>query len=636
MLDPNARYLYLEALRPPEGYHLDRAVATTFSLDLLALLMVPLSFAMFECEGADQALKDPLGLVEALRRTTDKLAVFCQRGQIAIPPADQLLYSYLEPMVVEVMLPNHSGVFHPKVWLMRFMAEGEPTIHRFLCLSRNLTFDKSWDTVLVLEGTVQQRKVGYSRNRPLSDFIAHLPNLARGNGRIVQISDRIVRDIELLSEEVRRVDFKPPSGFKNEIAFRPVGIPGYRRFSIKGRVDRLLIVSPFLSGSLLTRLTENPAKHILVSRVESLDELREDERARFSEILVMDEAAARLGEVDEQNIEEAEVSEAEDVESGNGFGLFGLHAKLFVSKAGWDARLWTGSANATNAAFDGRNVEFMVELYGKHGKIGIDKILGHDDRRTTFRDLLKSYVPPKESPPSDPELHQLEEQVKSIRRELLTLDLRLSVRQVAGKSTHDLVLSVDPQKPCPLLEEIEGRCWPITLQRGYARDLSVLFTAREIVFTGISTVSVTSFLAFELTAKSGEKKHSAHFVLNLPIEGIPEDRNDYILRSILSERDRFLRYLMFLLSEEGTEPTWLMDPRGHTGSGGGSRSGLRLGESVLMEKLVRAYSRAPEKLDRIAALVDDLCKTPEGRQLLPEGFEELWRVIWEAKLETRL
>jgi hypothetical protein len=36
----------------------------------------------------------------------------------------------------------------------------------------------------------------------------------------------------------------------------------------------------------------------------------------------------------------------------------------------------------------------------------------------------------------------------------------------------------------------------------------------------------------------------------------------------------------------------------------------------------------------VAKLVDELCKTPEGRELLPEGFEELWRVIWNARQEV--
>ena len=42
MLDPEARYIYLNELKPPAGYVLDRAVATTFSLDLLTLLFLSL------------------------------------------------------------------------------------------------------------------------------------------------------------------------------------------------------------------------------------------------------------------------------------------------------------------------------------------------------------------------------------------------------------------------------------------------------------------------------------------------------------------------------------------------------------------------------------------------------------------
>lgn len=627
MLEPSARYLYLEALRPPEGYVLDRAVATTFSLDLLTLLMAPLSFAMFECESKDRALQNPLALLDSLQQAAQKVSVFCQKGRIAVPSTHQVLYSYLEPMVVEVAPEHPSGVFHPKIWLIRFAAQDRPVVYRFLCLSRNLTFDKSWDTVLSLEGMVQQRQKGYGRNRPLSDFIAYLPRLAS------HVDGRIVKDIELLSDEVRRVDFKPPSGFRNEIAFRPVGIPNYRTFRIKGRVDRLLVVSPFLSGGLLKRLAKNPGEHVLVSRVESLDELTKRELERFDEILVMDEAAARRGEVDVGDAEDAEDKESEDTESDLASELSGLHAKLFVAKAGVNARVWTGSANATNAGFGGSNVEFMVELHGKHSEVGIDKILARGDHRTTFRDLLRTYEAPEEPPPGDPELRRLEERVEALRREISSHDLRLSVRPGAGSGIHDVVLSVDLEAPPPVLTEVEGRCWPITLKSRSAKDLRPLFDVRDISFSEMSTVSVTSFIAFKLTAKSGAKSKSVRFVLNLPIEGIPEDRDDCILRSIVSDGNRFLRYLLLLLSEEDIEWMWLTDTQKQAGAPIDSQPGLGLGDSVLMEKLVRAYSRAPEKLDRIAALVEKISRTSEGRELLPDGFEELWQVIWEARLE---
>ena len=49
--------------------------------------------------------------------------------------------------------------------------------------------------------------------------------------------------------------------------------------------------------------------------------------------------------------------------------LTGLHAKLYITDAGWKSSLWTGSANATSAAFS-RNVEFLVELVGKNCHFG--------------------------------------------------------------------------------------------------------------------------------------------------------------------------------------------------------------------------------------------------------------------------
>ena len=45
MLAPDSRELLLDALRPPTGCSLDRAVATTFTLDLETALTVPLAFA---------------------------------------------------------------------------------------------------------------------------------------------------------------------------------------------------------------------------------------------------------------------------------------------------------------------------------------------------------------------------------------------------------------------------------------------------------------------------------------------------------------------------------------------------------------------------------------------------------------
>jgi hypothetical protein len=67
MLRPDERQHLLELLRPPAGCRLDIAVGTTFSLDLISALMLPLSFAFFDWEQADgELVADPLALLEAL------------------------------------------------------------------------------------------------------------------------------------------------------------------------------------------------------------------------------------------------------------------------------------------------------------------------------------------------------------------------------------------------------------------------------------------------------------------------------------------------------------------------------------------------------------------------------------------
>ncbi len=57
------------------------------------------------------------------------------------------------------------------------------------------------------------------------------------------------------------------------------------------------------------------------------------------------------------------------------FPLVGLHAKVYVVDEGWNASVFTGSANATHAAFSA-NVEFLTQLRGKRSVCGVEAVLG--------------------------------------------------------------------------------------------------------------------------------------------------------------------------------------------------------------------------------------------------------------------
>lgn len=138
MLDPDRRALYTDALRPPPGYRFERAVATTYSLDLQTLLTIPLHLALFSADGTlEELVEDGVALLEALRRTTDRVTVFAQSARLLAPRQPQVLFGLLEPTVIEVAPRSATGVFHPKLWAIRFRNRATDAERlRLLVLSR--------------------------------------------------------------------------------------------------------------------------------------------------------------------------------------------------------------------------------------------------------------------------------------------------------------------------------------------------------------------------------------------------------------------------------------------------------------------------------------------------------------------
>ena len=618
MLDPNERKLYIQALRPPSGYVLDRAIGTTFTLNLLTLLAVPLSFAKFDLKTKDKILEELISILEAVRRASGKFYVFCQNGGIKVPSSPNPLFQYLEKMVVEVSPPNPEGIFHPKIWVLRFKAQsGNKVIYRFLCLSRNITFDKSWDTILTIEGEVKNRY--FAKNRPLSDFIGSLPGLAKRSMRKVQ-----QKEISEIAEEIRHVDFNAPPGYE-DFFFWPLGIPRYKNFSIPQDYLRLMIVSPFLTDGLLQRFARKRFHNILISRTEELDLLKPETWDLFQEKYVMDEAAGVEEDTSIEISSDAAKKSQLDAESD----LSGLHAKLFLVESGWDAHLWTGSANATTAAFDSINVEFMLELKGRKSKVGIDKFIPKNKKEgtTTFFDLLQEYIPPDKPVKENEKEKELERQLERIQRRIVNSSMYVQVLR-QKKSLYDLELRWPSGLKFMNVDGIEAKVWPISLKSTSGLKINLTKPLTQIKFASLSIERITGFFAFKLEVWGVSKS----FVLNLPLRGVPENREDKILQSILSNRENFLRYLWLLLYE-GDYPFFESNLETKLKGIFKPHGSLRLGEEMpIFEELVRAYSRAPEKIKRITQLLEDLGKTEEGKKILPEEFKLLWETFKEAKL----
>ncbi len=62
--------------------------------------------------------------------------------------------------------------FHPKFWLLKYLSDQGEILYRIIILSRNLTFDRSWDLAVSLDGVVVAK--ANSKNGPLQDFLLYL------------------------------------------------------------------------------------------------------------------------------------------------------------------------------------------------------------------------------------------------------------------------------------------------------------------------------------------------------------------------------------------------------------------------------------------------------------------------------
>jgi hypothetical protein len=635
MLETNNRAIYLEDLKPPAGYTFDRAIATTFTLDLLALLMAPLSLTLFEFENKEDVIKDPILVLEALRKTTDRLTIFCQEGMISIPKKDSLLYSYLEPVVVQVRAETDKSIFHPKIWLMRFTNDDNEIFYRFLCLSRNLTFDKSWDTIICLEGYVEEkRKKGFSRNRPLANFIKSLPSLA-----IEKTSEQVKTHIEKMSNEVRKVYFEVPEGFENAIEFMPSGIQSHKKNNILKDFDRCMIISPFLTSGIVENLALSGRNNVLISRAESIDELSEKVYRRVeanSKIYIMDEAAEDPDEFFEEieAIVEHETNEEDKREDVSKLSdeLKGLHAKMYIMESGKYSWIISGSANATNPAFSGLNVEFLTKLVIRKNRLNIEKLIDSNSPNS-FMHLLRPYSRFDKSREEDTIQRKLESILEDMRKAIIRAKLSVHITPNED-ATYSLSIRKYKKLQFPHVNTTV-LCYPITLKREDAQNCDILLKEGEISFETISLQSLTKFIGFIVTAVHEGKEHTISFVLNLPAEGMPDERYKSILLSIISNKNRFIRYLLLILMDNMND--YLLDEfisaSSKVNNNFNAEDTLKFFdfEIPLLEELIRAFSRQPEKIVRISRLLEDIKSMKDGDRIIPEYFEETWKAFIEAQ-----
>ena len=616
MLPPDSRTTAFELFRPPSGYRLDFAVLTTYTLDLEALLVLPLSVLAHPEGGLEELLADPLRLHQAIRDAGDRMHAFVDEKGIAIPRGARSLYSLLESSVAPVRAPN-GGAFHPKVWAARFTAEDEAAedLLRVAVLSRNLTFDRSWDVALASEALFRSRRY-VAASRPLRDFLLELPRLATDGNRIPQ---HVAERVEGLADQVWRTAFPAPEGFDSPIEFHAIGLArGRRSWSPPSRGHSTLAVAPFVNRTGLDAVGRlGSDDRVLVSRQEELDKLSENTLAAWKQVLVLSDAAqgeAEDGPADADEDDHADTAGTEKGAPGTGTDArpSGLHAKMIAVEHGWRVTWSVGSANLTAAAFTGSNVEMMASVTGKKGGAvgrGIDHFLDGG-----FRKLCVPYRR-VEPPLVDQGVSDARARLEAARDALADASLR-----VVCAPGNDLWTLTIEGGVVPSGDDIEVAAWPVSVAEDQALgpDQPLLWK--------LPVARLTAFIAFRLhVAVRGVD--DIRMTLRLPAEGMPADRMHHVLRGLLDSPEKFLRFLRALLGGLDQLSGWLTDE----GRGNGSAPwGVGLGGETLLDDLVRTASRDPDRLKPVRRLIDDLRKTEEGRRIVPDALFAVWMAVEEA------
>lgn len=618
MLDPNQRQLLTDILRAPDGYEMTDAIACTYSLDLMALASIPLLSLGNESDVLeDSADKDggrQLAGIECIRRGMSKFTVFCQAGAMHEPSKVRSSYFWLEQSVVEVTIPDRAqrGVFHPKLWLLRFSTAALDVRYRVVVLSRNLTFDRSWDVVASLEGPLKSRsKNRISASVPLAEFVA---TLGEEIPAVHQMSEENRKRRDLFAQELSKVALENPEGVE-DWKFWPLGLSSsklqaHQLFSARnspfrawaeaarpGSGRQLLVVSPFLGEAAFNALAKLNQK-VPIQLVSSEQ--------------VLDEYSYCAGESPE-GLGPQKVWAFKGHEPSN--SLSGLHAKLWVADDGRQGHVWLGSANATDAAF-GRNVEFLLQLTGKRSIFGVNAVMRerteNDGKERLFRDLVIPYTPP-----GAPIQDSADQQKRQRELDYLLMDV------VAGGLSAASVSQADGFQMClrsPSCNDIEAK--PIT-----AVDFKPLrsATSGEVTFDGVELHNLTEFWAIRVS----RDELVSSCITRVPTEGMPDfkARANAVVGLYLTGIDSLAQYLEFLIAgSTGSLQTKMQHVRRARGS---KRKADRA--KPLLETLMQALVGAPQILDDIAALLSDLDKN--GREWLsaPE-IQQLWTAIHAAKL----
>ncbi len=593
MLNPNNDRLdYGQVLAPPVNYKLDFAIGTTYSLDLDALVGACIALGLAEETDSD-LMKNPVCLLEALRATGDKVALFCEGGQIHLPGNVTSLYILLEKMVFPVTTKKRKGIakfpsFHPKFWLIRYVDEKNNYLYRVVVLSRNLTFDRSWDVTFCMDG--KKKSTETAKNNPVGDFISYLIKQLPETDYAAEKQKKMKSVIR----ELKNVEFSLDSKEFTDFDFIPFGIGnqyGSDQKSLytllKDSFHEAFIMSPFLSSGIIKNFNERSkymehAEYMLITRASELGKLKPSDCSNF-EIYTMKDAV-----VDGEGLISEETSDIQKQD---------IHAKIYMLRKGSDSSLYLGSLNASHNALHG-NVEFMIKLHSKNRYLNLTKmkesLFGTDEAESPFQ---LAQFNNKQIDEVEEKANALDGVIKDINRKALGAVIK------ENGERFDVSVSFEP-----INSEYEISVSPLLSKKTAAM-------AEAVVFSDLELTQLSEF--YKISVSDGNQTVSR--VIMIPTENMPDDREKAVVSSVVNDKKCFYRYIAFLLGDNLVVSALESMDMNESGSYASQNHNKPIQLPALYEKMLHTAATNPERFKEIEYLI----KSISSDGVIPEGFEQL-------------
>ena len=618
MLNPKKKtehLLFSDFLTPPEGFpNLECVIATTYSLDISALIscMVLLAFGN-DIDG--KLLKNKVSILSSLETLSKKMVVFCDSGQIKVSRSRNKEFALLlENIIFPVNLPKIKGnypSFHPKMWLLHFSNNHGENHYRLVVLSRNISYDKTYDISLILEsgGIGECKEDDLKKTQKILDYIKYLKHITPVTEQQKKLIDALIGKMKK-----EKVCFKIDDSVFDNYDIVPIYhtkkedslLFKQQLFKEKKKYKKILIISPFISRDILLELKKkmdnNKRENIkIVTREKVLEDIPEECQREYLDKFEFYKLNPGIVCSVLQDVESFDGDE--DTDETINDGLYDIHAKLFLLESKNAKDLIIGSANATNSAFL-MNHELVVKLSSEKKQLSVNNFFNE------LNTEKKNFFVRMENCLSGDNVSAIQNTLENDIRLLSHIKASGTVRKYNGK--YKVVLDFEE------MPDIEGNAYIRMLSSKEKKPFS-----KKISFDNLGVKDISEFFYISVKNKDQNKTIEMERIIKIPLDGLPNDeRKRQLINNVIDNSDSLAEYISLMLTN---------DPFFSQKKGNGSGKGPQKWKSPynlaqLYEKLLRASVFNPQAVLNLKDCFDLISK----KKVMPDELKSLYKCFKKA------